>query len=368
MDKAKKKRESLPLFFLFYPFRRFPISPFPLFFIIFLASCSPTYVLRAGYEEAKILWHRRPITEVLARPTLDAATREKLEMVLRVRQFVERDLGFKTRGSYETLTEIAQPPIVYVVTAAPRTKLEPYTWWFPVIGRVAYKGYFEQNEAKQEAQRLEAQGYDTNIRTASAFSTLGWFSDPLLPHLLKYDGETLANIVIHELFHTTFYIKGESAFNESLANFAGHRGVITFLTKEQGREAEVTRQALATWESEKAVGNFLGSAAERLNTLYNSQLSEKEKIAQREPVFVQLQEEFRRLPTKIRRNADLATIRLNNAVILQYLVYLQELSLFERVYQQQGQDLRVTLEKITEAAKNGEEPFAATRRLVEPLA
>ena len=121
--------------------------------------------------------------QVLARPNLDAATRDKLAMVLRVRQFVEQDLGFKTGGSYQTLTEIAQPPIVYVVTAAPRTKLEPYTWWFPVIGRVAYKGYFSQGEAKQEMQRLEAQGYDTYMRPASAFSTLGWFSDPLLPHL-----------------------------------------------------------------------------------------------------------------------------------------------------------------------------------------
>ena len=182
-----------------------------MFFAFCLVSCSPTYILRAGYEEAKILWYRRPITEVLARPDLDPATREKLAMVLRVRQFVEHDLGFKTSGSYQTLTEIAQPPIVYVVTAAPRTKLELYTWWFPVIGRVAYKGYFHQSEAKLEAQRLEAQGYDTYIRPALAFSTLGWFSDPLLPHLLKYDGETLANIIIHELFHTTFYLKGQSS-------------------------------------------------------------------------------------------------------------------------------------------------------------
>jgi predicted aminopeptidase len=242
--------------------------------------------------------------------------------------------------------------------------LEPYTWWFPVIGRVAYKGYFEQNEAKHEAQRLEAQGYDTYIRTASAFSTLGWFSDPLLPHLLRYNGETLANIVIHELFHTTFYVNGETAFNESLANFTGHRGVIAFLTKEQGTEASVTRQAVATWESEIAVGNFLGSAAERLKTLYNSQLSEEEKMQQREKVFTQVQEEFRHLPTTVRRNADLATIRLNNAVILQYLVYLQDLALFERVYQQHGQNLRATLEEITKVAKKGEDPFAATRMLV----
>ncbi len=335
-------------------------------FFLFLSACSPTYVLRAGYEEAKILWYRRPIVEVLARPGLDNTTREKLEMVLRVRQFVEQELDFKTGGSYQTLTEIAQPPIVYVVTAAPHTKLEPYTWWFPIIGRVAYKGYFNQDEAKQEAQKLEALGYDTYIRPALAFSTLGWFSDPLLPHLLKYDGGTLANIIIHELFHTTFYLKGQSAFNESLANFAGHRGVIAFLTKEQGSESAVTRQAVTVWESELAVANFLASAAERLKALYNSSLSEREKLQQREQVFTEVQEEFRRLPVTVRRGADLATIKLNNAVILQYLVYLQELALFERAYQENGQNLRNTLEKITKAARNGDDPFVTTRALVAP--
>jgi predicted aminopeptidase len=331
---------------------------------LFLSACSPTYVLRAGYEEAKILWHRRPITEVLARPNLDAATREKLEMVLRVRRFVEHDLRFKTGGSYQTVTEIAKPPIVYVVTAAPRTKLEPYTWWFPIIGKVAYKGYFDRDEAKQEAQKLEAQGYDTHVRAASAFSTLGWFSDPLLPHLLKYDGETLANIVIHELFHTTFYVKGESAFNESLANFAGHRGVIAFLMKEHGKDAEATRRAIATWENELAVADFLADAAERLNALYDSLLSEDEKLQRREQLFSQVQDEFRRLPATVRRNADLATVKLNNAVILQYRVYLQDLALFERLYQQNGQDLRTTLDEITQAARDSDDPFAATRELV----
>ena len=363
-ERIKEKQGKLSFSFL-YPFIPYPLSYFCLLLFAFcLVSCSPTYVLRAGYEEAKILWHRRPISEVLARPNLDEATREKLTMVLRVRQFVEQDLGFKTGGSYQTLTEIAQPPIVYVVTAAPRTKLEPYTWWFPVIGRVAYKGYFTQSEAKQEAQKLEAQGHDTYIRPASAFSTLGWFSDPLLPHLLKYDGETLANIIIHELFHTTFYVNGQSAFNESLANFAGHRGVIAFLTKDQGSESAGTRQAITTWERELTIANFLDGAAERLNVLYNSTLSEREKLQQREQVFTQVQEEFRRLPVTVRRNVDLATIKLNNAVILQYLVYLKELALFERVYQENGQNLRNTLEKITKAARNSDDPFVATRALV----
>lgn len=329
-----------------------------------LFACSPTYVLRAGYEEAKILWHRRPIEEVLRRPDLDATTREKLELVLQVRRFAEKDLAFTVGGSYTSITEIASPPVVYVVTAAPRTTLEPYTWWFPVIGRVAYKGYFDADAARQETHRLETKGYDTYVRTAVAFSTLGWFSDPLLPHLLKYEQETLTNIIIHELFHSTFYLSGQTALNESLANFAGHRGAIAFFAQEQGNEADATRHAVATWESELTISNLLAEGAERLNALYDSPLSEAEKLRQREDLFARLQEEFRVLPGPVRQNTDFSTVKLNNAVLIQYLTYLKELALFERVYQQNGQDLRITLARITAAAKKEDDPFAGVQEML----
>jgi predicted aminopeptidase len=331
---------------------------------VLLTSCSPTYVLRAGYEEAKILWNRRPIAEVLARADVEPATREKLELVLRVRRFVEQDLAFNVGGSYSTITELDKPPVVYVVTAAPRTKLEPYLWWFPIVGQVAYKGYFDQAEARHEAQRLEAQGYDTYVRPAMAFSTLGWFSDPLLPHLLRYEPETLTNIIVHELFHSTFYLKGQSAFNESLANFAGHRGAVAFFAKEFGEEAAVTHQARTTWDNEMTVAAFLATGVERLNALYASAASETEKIQQREALFAQLQQEFRSLPGPVRQNTDFATVRLNNAVVLQYRIYLQDLALFERMYQQEGRDLRAALTRIINAAKTEDEPFGAIRGLV----
>jgi len=334
-----------------------------------LLGCSPTYILRAGYEEAKILWHRRPIEEVLNRANLAAATREKLELVLRVRQFAEQDLGFRVGGSYRSITEVANPPIVYVVTAAPRTKLEPYTWWFPIVGRVAYKGYFEVESAKKEAQSLAERGYDTYIRTAIAFSTLGWFADPLLPHLLKYNQETLTNVIVHELFHSTFYLSGQTALNESLANFAGHRGAIAFFVKEQGEEGAMARHAKATWESELAISGFLAKATKRLDELYASPVSEADKLHQREELFARLQEEFRNLPGPVRQNTDFGSVKLNNAVLVQYLTYLRELALFELIYQQNGRDLRESLQQITEAAKKeDDDPFAGVKTLISPSA
>ena len=333
--------------------------------LLLLSGCSPMYVLRAGYEEAKILWSRRPIEDILRRPTLDPATREKLQLVLRVRQFAEKELGFDVDGSYSTLAEIDKPPVVHVVSAAPRTRLEPYTWWFPIVGSVAYKGYFDEAAARQEVQYLEMEGYDTALGRAIAFSTLGWFADPLLPHLLKYDQEILTNTIIHELFHATFYLPGQTALNESLANFAGHRGAIAFFAHESGNNAETTHRATVSWESELALSRFFTESAEKLTALYASPLTEEEKLRRREPLFTHLQEEFRTLPNPVRRNTNFASIKLNNAVFLQQYVYLTALDLFERIYQQSGKDLRATLSRIMEAAKRGDDPLAEVRTLVE---
>jgi predicted aminopeptidase len=333
---------------------------------IFLAGCSPAYVLRAGYEEARILWYRQPIEEILQRPSLEVTTRDKLRLVLRVRQFAEQELGLRVGGSYTSLSEV-KTPLVYVITAAPKTRLEPYTWWFPIVGRVAYKGFFNESAAKHAVQSLETKGYDTVISRAIAFSTLGWFADPLLPHLLMYNDEILVNTIIHELFHSTFYLPGQTAFNESLANFAGHRGAIAFFVRENGSEAEAVRQATTSWESELALSGFFAESAEKLTALYDSPLAEEEKLHRREELFVRLQEEFRQLPRPVRRNVNFATIKLNNAVFLQQFAYIKELALFEQIYQQQEQDLRAALSRIMAVAKGEDDPYAALRPLINGL-
>lgn len=335
-----------------------------LLIVLLLPACSPAYVLRAGYEEAKILWSRRPIEEILRRQNLDAQSRDKLQLVLRVRRFAEQELGFNVGKSYTSVAEVEKPPLVHVVSAAPRTRLEPYTWWFPIVGSVAYKGYFNELSAKEEAQALEADGYDTALAKAIAFSTLGWFADPLLPHLLKYDQEILANTIIHELFHSTFYLPGQTAFNESLANFAGHRGAIAFFAHATGPDADTTTRATTSWESELTLSGFFAESAEKLTALYSSALAEEGKLQQREVLFQQLQEDFKQLPVPVRRNTDFSSIKLNNAIFLQQFVYLKDLALFERVYQQNGKDLRATLSRIMEAAKRGDDPLTEVRTLV----
>lgn len=329
-----------------------------------LSACSPLYVLRAGYEEARILWHRQPIRALLQDDErIDAATREKLRLVLRVREFAGRELGFRVGESYASISRLPTPPTIFVVSAAPRTRLEPYTWWFPIVGRVAYKGFFNADAAAAEAWGLQAAGFDTATRTAAAFSTLGWFADPLLPHLLEYDAPTLANVVLHELFHNTFYSAGETAFNESLANFAGHRGAIAYFTREHGAAHEHARAANDAWQAELAAAEFFAQVRSRLDTLYTAALSDAEKLERRGTVFAHIRAEFES-PTGT-AIADFRTGAINNAVVLQYLTYLTDLHVFERAYRQNGRNLRRTLDAIRSAAAESAQPFDAVRRRVE---
>jgi hypothetical protein len=201
------------------------------------------YVARGGIAEARILWRRQPITTLLARPDLAPDLRERLELVLSVRRFADESLGLHVGESYETYADVEGAIGVWVVSAARRDRLEAYTWWFPIVGSVPYKGFFARADADAAAKALEADGFDVQIRPASAFSTLGWFADPLLSTTVRAEPVTLAETVFHEIFHATLYLPGEAPFNESAATFVGNRAAIAFFCS--GPAVDAKRCALA---------------------------------------------------------------------------------------------------------------------------
>src|SRR6476660_8137041 len=143
-----------------------------------LPGCSPLYVLRAAYEEGKILWRREPITDFVDKADVQADAQEKLKLVLAVRKYARDVLKFNVGGSYASYSRVDRPDLTYIVMAAPKTELKPYTWWFLIIGNVPYKGFFSRPEAEAEIARLKAEGYDTTLRTSAAFSTLDGSTTP----------------------------------------------------------------------------------------------------------------------------------------------------------------------------------------------
>ena len=289
------------------------------------------YLLRAGWEEGKILARRRPIAALAADPASPPGLRAKLALVLAARTFAHDSLGLATGQSFTTFSPLDRDTLVLVLSGAYRDRLKAHTWWFPVVGRVPYKGYFSFDEARRQERALAARGFDARLGAASAFSTLGWFNDPLLPPTLRADSLTLANTVIHELTHSTWYAPGGAVFNESFANFAGARGAEAFYrARGQGAAADV---AAARWEDEKILGRFWAGLYRRVDSAFAAHPGDEpahvaERLAARERIYgearVQLLHDVRPLLRTITLRA-IERVRLDNAVLMSRRVYLTDL-------------------------------------------
>ncbi len=331
-------------------------------------TCSPLYVLRAGIEEAKILSRRREITDVVNDPATSTAIRKKLELVVQARSFAQEQLGLAAGESYTTYSWVDSDTLLMVVSAARKDRFIPYTWWFPIVGRVPYKGFFDFDDAYEEARELEQDGYDTHVRPSGAFSTLGWFNDPVLNTVLRYSDVGLASTVVHEILHNSIFISGQVGFNESFANFVGDRGAALFFCTRDGALAQTCRLATAAWEDNIVFGTALSDLVARLERIYKrDDLTAAQRIQQRDTVFTNWRVDYgRHVVPRLQTSSfrDYADSPLNNATLIGTRLYYQQLDLFERVYLRYNQDLRRATEAIMQAARGNEkDPFAAVEVL-----
>jgi predicted aminopeptidase len=256
---------------------------------------------------------------------------------------------------------------VLLVSAAYRDTLKPYTWWFPIVGRVPYKGYFDFAAARREAKNLAADGFDVYVRPSDAFSTLGFFNDPLLNTTLKGDTLSLANTVIHELTHNTFYAPGQAPFNESFAMFVGARGAAAFF-RSRGQEAAAAKLD-AQWEDDKLLARFWSRVIKSLDSAYAAHPESKEaRIAARDTVYARTRQALiseigPALKTINPRYAE--RVPLDNASLLARRVYASDLDVFDQIHIREGRDLKRTIGRIIGLAQsNKKEPFAALRKWV----
>ena len=327
-----------------------------------LTGCNIGYIARGAYEGARILWNRKPISVVIANPELAPEIRARLKTVLAVRDFARDQLGLKVGGAYSTVSPVDKGAIVYVVMAAPRDSLEPYEWWFPVVGAVPYRGYFNESEARALASEMESKGYDSMVRPAVAFSSLGFFDDPLLSNLLRLDKVELAGVVTHELFHRTYFLPGNVTFDESAANYVGTRGAVEFFKQTEGDSAPDTIAARGVFESDLKFARFLLQAEARLLRIYRSDLPSDQKLKRREVAFEEIKTDYAKLKPTLSglERFDLDKEPLNNAVLINYLIYFHDLDNFVALERINHGDLRTTIERIIDIAKaHPDDPFHA---------
>jgi predicted aminopeptidase len=348
---------------------KFSIWAFAVLLLLGQAACSPLYVLRAGYEEAKILSRRQPIARLVEDPAIAPEQRGKLALVLEARAFAADSLNLNVGKSYTTFSQLDSDTLAFVLSAAHRDRFQSHTWWFPIVGRVPYKGYFSEARARREMERLESRGFDTYLRTTSAFSTLGWFNDPLVSTLLRYDSVSLANTVIHELFHNTLYVAGQATFNESLAQFVGGRGAIAFFCGPRyGEASPACARARDAWHDEMVFGSFLQSLVQHLETLYaREELTTEQKLERRELVFERYRDEFEnrvRPRFRVSSYAGFSANPLNNATLAARRMYYHRLDLFEHAFLLSDENLPLTIQRILDVVEGASDPYAAVEEMV----
>ncbi|MEP6939415.1 MAG: aminopeptidase [Rudaea sp.] len=275
------------------------------------------------------------MTAVIAAPGTDAQLARRLELARDARVFASAHIGLPDNRSFTTYVDLRRPYVVWNVFAAPRYSVDPVLHCFPIAGCVPYRGYFTEALAKEEAARLSAAGDDVFVGGVAAYSTLGWFADPILSSMLRWDDDELAGTIFHELAHQRIYVKDDTAFNESFATFVQQEGLRQWHAARS--LPEVDQQARS--REHEFVGLVL-DLRERLRRLYASlgDISDIEKQKQRE--FEGFRERYRqwrdaRTPEDHTRDAFVAA-PLNNASLLPYGLYDQWVSAFAALFRAAG--------------------------------
>ncbi len=307
------------------------------------------YISRAAYEEARILSRRQPIEKLVADPTTEPVLRAKLSLVQDARRFAIDSLALKAGKSFTTFSQLDRDTLVLVVSAAYPDRLAMKTWWFPVVGRFPYKGFFDFPGALRTADALRSDGFDVSVGPSSAFSTLGWFNDPLVSTTVKADSVTLINTIIHELLHNTFFAKGQVSFNESFATFVGGRGAEHFF-RARGDSA-LLRRAQDDWHDDRLLGAFWERTSNEIEQVFAllPDSARAERIAARDSVYVRARTRLvDSVGPQLRTYPEgwAQKVKLNNAVLLSRRVYADGLDRFDSVYVAEGRDLKRAIQRI----------------------
>jgi len=332
-----------------------------------LIGCSKlSYIANLGWHQGSISFHSVPIKEVLDDPKQNPDIAEKIRFIQEVKRYGEERIGLRKTSCYSTFYE-HQGPILYVVTACEKDRLQDYHWSFPVIGTVTYKGFFSKRDALNEQRELEKKGYDTYLRPAGAYSTLGYFRDPIFSSFLKWDVGNLSNLILHEMTHSTCYFKGNTDFNEQMATFIGNQGSILFLSDKYGPKSPEVLQAIQSQHDDLLFSRWIDQACEQLSKFYGQKISKEEKLEGRKEVFRSLQEEFKGIKPQFQTDAyeTFDEKPLNNAILLGHRQYYQRLEMFETAYRIFGQDLRKVLALMEEIHTSGRGPFVYLDRWIE---
>ena len=291
------------------------------FLALFLTNCETlSFYTQAARGQAEITFKRRAVSKVIEDESTDKAVVAQLKLAQSLVNFAETELSLKSSGSYRHYTDLDREHVVFIVHASPEFSLEPKTWWYPVVGTQDYRGYFKEEDAHRTRDALQKEGFDCYVGGVNAYSTLGFFKDPLLNTFIDYPEVDLAELIFHELTHHRYYEKNETPFNEALAEVVAREGTRRWLRK------NANAAALAKYElrlkRRSAIRSAIEQTIKRLEQLYQKELADKEMRARKEAEISVLKEEITQLYKgwKQKPNHFLST-PLNNARLNAFTTY-----------------------------------------------
>ena len=334
----------------------------------YVASDDVRYLSRAGIEETRILAHRTPINRLAADSSTSPALRAQARLVLDVRAYAVK-LGLAANATFTSYSDVGRDTLLLVLTASPKNCICPVTWRYPIAGRVPYKGFFDFAQARRVAAEYTARGLDVNLRPSAAFSTLGWFNDPLLSTALTRDSLELAAMVFHEIAHNTLWVKGATDFNESFAQWVAYRATERFFASRH--DSATAERAAGRWHDEQVLGDYYRLLLHRLDSLYALQLPPAANDSGRSIIASWSRDTLVTGFGPLLRTYSVGTPSarpINNAALIGVLLYRTNLDLFDDWDRASSGDLPLAVQKLREVVQGatGPEAFARMRALLHP--
>ncbi|MBL1143237.1 MAG: aminopeptidase [Proteobacteria bacterium] len=311
-----------------------------LLIIFFLSGCtSVQYYSQSIQGQFEVLKKRQDINDILDDPNVSSSLRDKLNTVLQLRQFSTEQLGLPKNNSYLSYADLERDYVIWNIFANEEFSLEPLSWCYLIIGCLSYRGYFSQSEAEKNATHLKQQGYDIYLGGVAAYSTLGWFDDPVLNTMLRWSENYLATVMFHELAHQQLYIKNDTEFNESYADAVAHIGVTRWLRQkhDKGLLDEYNQSQI----HEKIFVALVMRYKSILNKLYHSSEDKKTKRSRKKNLFQKMQTEYFEMTKSWGENPykKWFSSDINNAKLASVVTYRKHVPAFLEIYEKLNKNL-----------------------------
>ena len=318
-----------------------------------LGGCSIGYYSQAIGGHLSLMSAREPIDDLLASEDTDPELKQQLQTLIDARQFAIDELGLPENESYSTYAATGRDAVTWNVVAVPEFSMKPRLWCFPVAGCVSYRGYFDRARADNYAANIEKDGFDVSVGGASAYSTLGWFDDPVLDTMLRGGEFRYVPTLFHELAHQVLYIQDDTSFNEAFATFVEQEGFRIWL---RSRDEENRIQAYeAVLQRGRDFSELLKSTRDDLVSVFDEpDLEESERRAKKAQVFADMQTNYAALKTSWNEYAGYDrwfSRDLNNAHLLGVSTYRRLVPAFAAMYKDAGSDLPEFYKLATEISK-----------------